>query len=466
MHSCNLPDAAAPAGSARGYTTGTLHYSRRGIFVLFGWLLWGDFAFTFFESIFGRFMPLYFKDLNASNTLIGIMTGSISGLVNIFFLPVISQWSDTLRHRLGRRIPFLLVVTPVTVASLVSIGFAPELGGWLHGHVTAALFPRLSAEALVLSLLCFFVILYHCFNMVLVNSYNWLLRDVVPQAVMAWFLSWFRIVGTLASCIFLWYVFPAMIGYRKETCVGVGAFYLCSFLLMCWKVKEGAYPPPPQRAARSLASTFAVYFRNCLSLALYRNYFIAFVLVTMATATANSFLTLYAKHTLHLNMEEIGGIFAYAALLSAVVYVPVGWLCNKWTAMRVTLASLGMLIAGSILAYFLVTGKQSWLVYSLLFTLPTVGWSLGSLAITMQLFPSQDFGQFSSGLNVFGCGGLIAGNFLIGRLMDMSGSDYRLVFLWSGVLYLVAVGPMLCVYRDWKRHGGPDRYEPPLPRGE
>ena len=51
----------------------------------------GDFAYTFFESIFGPFIPLYLKDLHASNTVIGVMTGSIAGVVNILFLPNLSR---------------------------------------------------------------------------------------------------------------------------------------------------------------------------------------------------------------------------------------------------------------------------------------------------------------------------------------------------------------------------------------
>ena len=103
------------------WRVGTLAYSLRGLLVLSLWLLWGDFAFAFFENIFGRFIPLYLKDLHASNTLIGIMSGSFAGLVNILFLPNISQWSDHYRSPLGRRIPFLYIFTPLTVFSLRSI---------------------------------------------------------------------------------------------------------------------------------------------------------------------------------------------------------------------------------------------------------------------------------------------------------------------------------------------------------
>lgn len=85
------PQSAKKPLADRSYAVGTLRYTFRGLLVLFLWLLWGDFAFTFFENIFSRFVPLYLKDFHASNSLIGIMTGSIAGLVNILFLPNISQ---------------------------------------------------------------------------------------------------------------------------------------------------------------------------------------------------------------------------------------------------------------------------------------------------------------------------------------------------------------------------------------
>lgn len=465
MNANSIETVTEAAPSQPLYTIGTLRYDRRGVAWLFAWLLWGDFAFTFFESVFVRFMPLYLKDLHASNTLIGIMTGSIAGLVNILFLPNISQWSDRFRSRLGRRIPFLLVVTPLTVLSLIGIGFAPELGGWLHRRFVSGYFPSLSLATFVLGLLCVFVVLYHFFNMVLVSSFNWLLRDVVPQTLMARFLSWFRIVATIGSFFFLWGVFPSMVNYRHEAFLGIGLFYFASFLLMCWKVKEGGYPePPPRKSGVLFLGSFGSYFRNCLSVPLYRNFFLAYVLVMMAISSASPFLTLYARHDLSLGMDDIGKIFAYSALISAVAYFPIGWFCEKITPFRVALISLGFLVGGSLLAYSFVGSGRSWFLYSLLFTIPSVGWTLGALTISMQLFPSRDFGQFFSGLNVFGCGGLITGNFLIGELMDATGSHYRIVFIWSAVFFGAAIAPMISVYRGWLQHGGRESYVAPLPK--
>lgn len=61
------------------YPAGSLTYARGGLIVLSLWLLWGDFAFYFFDSIFMRFIPIYLKELEASNTLIGVRSGIFPG---------------------------------------------------------------------------------------------------------------------------------------------------------------------------------------------------------------------------------------------------------------------------------------------------------------------------------------------------------------------------------------------------
>ena len=456
----SLPAAGAPAL----YRTGTLSYTRRGLFVRSLWLLWGDFAFYFFEAVFGRFLPIYLKELNASNTLIGVMTGSFAGLVNVLFLPGISRWSDDFRSRIGRRVPFLYVVTPVVVGTLMLVGFAPEIGGWAFDRFSVHLPAAVTRGGLILGLLSLLVVSFHFFNMVLVNAYNWLIRDVVPLAVMARFLAWFRIVGTVSSVFFLWFVFPHLLSHRREICVSIGLFYLVAFLLMCRRVKEGEYPPPEKvENPPGVLKTFIVYFRECLQIPLYRQFFLVNLLVIAALNCAGNFTTLFIKETLGMDMGNMGHIFSWTAAISAVVFFPAGWLCDRISPMKVALGAILGLCVGSIWAYLAVNGRTSYLVYSLAFTLPLVAWTLGSAATAMRLFPAAKFGQFSGGLNVFGCGGMIFGNILIGLLMDLVHNNYRVAFLWTTVFAASAVIPMIRVIRGWKQHGGPENYVAPLP---
>lgn len=446
--------------SGKIYRAGTLTYTLRGLFVLFAWLLWGDFAFAFFESIFGRFIPLYLKDMQASNTLIGVMTGSIAGGLNLFLLPGISQWSDRCRTRWGRRIPFLAVTTPLTVGALISVGFAPEMGTWLHQRVILHFAPEVSVGAVILTLLCAFVVFFHYFNMVLVNAFTWLLRDVVPLELMGRFLSWFRIVTTLSSMAFSWYVFPYVISHRKEVCVGVGLFYLVMFLLMCWNVKEGEYPPP-QENKQGIFQSFALYFRECFSVPLYRNYFLAIILVALG-GCAGPFFLLFFRNSLGLSMEDLGMVFTLGAATTALAYLPMGWLCDRLTPIRVSIASQAGMFVVTILSFIFIKDKSSLILFTVVGSIISVGWGLGSATLTMKLFPAGKFGQFSAGVNIFGCGIAIAGNYLIGIFLDLVNSNYRMVYLWAAIGGLSLL-PMLLVYRDWKRHGGPGNYIPPDP---
>jgi maltose/moltooligosaccharide transporter len=446
------------------YRAGSLRYTLSGIVVLFGWLLWGDFCFTIFESIFGKFLPLYMKDLDASNKMIGIMTGSIGGIVNVLFLPNISMASDRHRGRWGRRIPFLFWSTPCAVGALVLIGFSTELGGWLHRGL-ASLPWQISLSAVTLGLLTALVAGYHFFNMVLVNIYNCLLRDVVPPELMARFLAMFRVVGTVGTFVFSWYLFPQVLEHRQIVCAGIGFTYLAAFLLMCWRVKEGEYPLPPVTEKRgNFFKTFATYFREALSVPIYRNYLLMYAMVTAASTSASAFVTLFARNTIHLTMDDIGKVLAWAALGSAITYVPMGYLCDRIGAMRVAMISLVSLAVAWALGFFVAQDRTTWLAYSVVVAmLPSVGWNLGFNALTMQLFPVEKFGQLSSSLNVFGYGSIIAGNYLAGWFIDVVVSDYRMIFAWSASWFVLAIVPMALVYRDWKRFGGPHHYVPPLP---
>ena len=455
------PGASQDAHGAPLYRAGSLVYTRSQLTSLFLWLLGGDFAFTFFEQIFGRFLPIFAKELHASDTLIGVMTGSIAGLCNLFFLPGISTRSDRHRGPRGRRIPFLLLSTPCTVVSLLLVGFAPELGGWAHRWLPANGY--VSEVGLVLGLLCAFVVSYHFWNMVLNGGYGWLIRDVVPGVIIGRFLSWFRVVSTLSSFLFLWYVFPHVLAHREVIFVAVGVVYTLIFLLMCRRVKEGEYPPPAQTPPRNFFTTFGHYFRRCLSVGIYRQFFLVYVLMVSATTCAGPFVTLFAKGRIGLGMGDLGKILAWGTLSSALTYLPMGWVADRVRAIYITLAGVVGMTLMAVGAYLFVHDRTGWLVYVVANAVPTCAWSLGWAKLNIELLPAGEYAQFSGGTNVFAYGGLVVGNYLLGALMDRLGSRYEMAFVWSAVMSAGALVPLVLVYRGWRQHGGPDQYVAPVP---
>ena len=277
----NQPPSSIPGEAHPGvYKLGTLTYTRKDLLRLFVLLLGGDFAMVFFESIFGPFGTLYTKQFHASNVLIGAFNGSVPGLVNIFFGPSISRWSDNFRSSWGRRIPFLAGAVPMIFVSLIAMGFAPELAGLIHPFV-----PSASLDNIVLIVLTAFVIVFHFANMILINSYTWLQRDTIPQEVMARFLSWFRIVSIGGAALFSWYIFPHVIDDRKIVCLSLGAFYVVVFAFMCRYVKEGEYPPPVEEKGNAV-QLYVRYFRQCFTVPIYRWAFIGRMIAGMAVCAS------------------------------------------------------------------------------------------------------------------------------------------------------------------------------------
>ncbi len=451
--------SAAGLVAPKTYQVGSLTYTARGLVVLFAWLLWGDFCFQLFESVVPRFVPLYMKELQASNALIGLMTGSVIGVINVAFLPLISSWSDRHRGPRGRRVPFLLWATPGTALLLFLIGFVPEVGGWLQLHVVDR-FWTLPKGAVALSLLCGFIVAYHFFNMVLNSIYFCLFRDVVPGSVMNRFLAIFRIVGTLGGFVFSRYFLGEVMENRQVVFLGFSLLCLVSFWSMCWGVREGDYPPPAP-AETDVGRTFFTYFRECFSVPVYRYYYVAQMFLWLTRPTY-AFWILFATDTLKLDLGLTGRILSWSLLAQAVFYLPTSYLCDRFQAIRIVTASTILNIGAMILSYFLIRNDKSLLVLTLLAQIPVVWLGLGEMSLGMTLFNRERYGQLSSNVFVVGCGATILGGYALGRFIDIAGT-YRVIFLWNLAMFIPALLALFLVFREWKKLGGSKNYIPPIP---
>ncbi len=102
---------------------GTLTYTGGALAVLFCWLLWGDFAWSMKERAIGPIMPLLLDTHGVSPTMVALLLASLPAGIGLFLGPVISFRSDRLRTRLGRRIPILMITTPVAASAMVGLAF-------------------------------------------------------------------------------------------------------------------------------------------------------------------------------------------------------------------------------------------------------------------------------------------------------------------------------------------------------
>jgi MFS family permease len=73
----------------------------------------GFFTMGLMDPLYDTYVPIFLKRYIQSNALIGaIMT--LDNVLQLFLIPVIAVWSDKTRTRIGRRMPFIAVMLPIS----------------------------------------------------------------------------------------------------------------------------------------------------------------------------------------------------------------------------------------------------------------------------------------------------------------------------------------------------------------
>jgi len=160
------PDVIASAAQAgrQYYHCGPLGYTLRGLILLFGWLLWGDFCYTLMETVGGgAILPLKLKALGVSNTLLSIIMSTLPGILNMTVCPWVSFKSDRYRSRWGRRIPFILWTMPFLVLCLVLVGWSETLTPFLQRAVPQL--GKIAPVTVTVALIGVFYVAFQFFNM-------------------------------------------------------------------------------------------------------------------------------------------------------------------------------------------------------------------------------------------------------------------------------------------------------------
>jgi MFS family permease len=447
------------------------------------WLLWGDFCFVFMQNVVPTIMPLKFQALGVSNATMGLILGSMPPAIHIFLNPVISFKSDRYRGRFGRRIPFMLVTLPFIVLCLVALGHGEEIGYWLHGALGSTLAhykPKAVATTVIEVLLVLFAVLSVIGNTV----YWYLFNDVVPEHLLARFMSWFRMVSMGALWLYSVFVFKYAATHSEAIFVGAGLLYLAGFGAMCLFVKEGKYPPPPSYldGKSGMVAAIKTYGKECHCHRLYWFMFFAAmcgalgVFGTTLGITGNPFMVLYLKDT-GLELDQIGKIAGTSGLVSGLMTLASGWLADRYHPIRVVIAGQVfqcVFVLPALLVWFFWHPSHhaayiAWMLWSLALCAPAMALiGVNDPPLLMRLFPRSRYGQFCSANAMWRAAGGITGGILGGLFLDAMGRNapvggrYLWLPVWQLVFQIPTVIATLLVYIEWKKLGADNYYLPPL----
>ncbi|HEX4123120.1 MAG TPA: MFS transporter [Tepidisphaeraceae bacterium] len=489
----------SPDDSAHLYHVGTLTYTKAALAVLFFWLIWGDVCYTLMESVTGPIMLLKFQALHASNTEMALLVSTIPTCVYSFFNPVISFRSDRFRSRFGRRIPFILLSLPFLVLGLIGLAFGDQLGFWIHARLHLS---RIPPNQLAMWTLGILLVTFTFFNTFVTTTFWYLFNDVVPEVLLARFMSWFRVFGTLSASLYTFFVFPYSGTHATAIFMGAALLYLVGFGLMCLNVREGQYPPPPPNTGGGTGpiSIIRTFGKECHSNRIYWYLWLCTFIGSIGSGVA--LFDLYFKQAIGLSLFQISDINGTNLIVVSVLIVGAGWLADRYHPIRVVLLS-------QVLSWVLLTpATMIWIFWhpspteqwtfrlSFLHHLPYVHAlsvlhiqksflislviyvgltaplnSLGAMwdpVLLMRTFPRSRLGQFCSINAVWRSVGGMLGGFLAGGYLDIVshrvGKEHAYFYcpIWSVCFGIPAFIFFVKFYQAWKRHGGDD-YVAPLP---
>lgn len=470
-----------PPRSGKTWSINGLTYTFGGLVLLFVLMLTGDFAWAFKERSVVMITKLLFKKFGASDFINGLLIISLPSLFGVILSPIVSYRSDRHRGRFGRRIPYLLYTTPIALVGLIGLSFSPIVGALLGGNTAT------------LILLAFFWMLFELAMIIASAVFYAFANDVVPNELLGRFFGLFRIVSLAAGIIFSYWMLGWCETHAFWMFLGVAVLYGGGMALLCFKVKEGTYPPPPFSTSQS-SGPFALtavrtYFRECFGNSYYLLVFTAMLLLPLGFLPYNTYCIFYATD-LGLSVGDYGRYLSWSFLISAILAYPTGCLADRFHPLRVCIAFVALYAVAMFLSGFFVTGPRlEWLARGTIALAAHCGWQFtydwdtiqriafasaeiihsvicglyltASASLGMKLLPQERFAQFSSAAGLIGTLANVVFAPAVGLQLDWTGNDYLYLFWIGAVVSLCGVVCGLKLYMKFNQLGGVQHYQPP-----
>lgn len=406
----------------------------------------------------------YLKSLDVPNLLFALLITTFPAIIGLLLGPIISYKSDRHRGPRGRRIPFLLITTPIAVFGMFGIGLCPLIGPWLHQALGTS-----SPGQTVVTLMCFGVF-WAAFEFAIIAAsavFGGLINDVVPAPLLGRFYGLFRVVSLIDGMIFNYWLIGKVDTHFTLMLLTIAIFYGAGFTWVCLKVKEGAYPPPPPEepgapgAVGSFLSGAKTYFRECFS----HSYYIwVFTLLTVANVCfmpVNIFMIPYAR-SLGMSMDAYGKCMALTFMISLGLAYFLGWLSDLFHPLRMSLACLVGYVAVTIWGASFARTPETFSIALVLHGVLSGCYYTSVASLALRLFPKSRFAQFASAVGAAGALLSMVLGPLVGTFIDATGNRYHYTFAISCGITLIALAAGWNVHGKFMRLGGPQNYSAPL----
>jgi MFS family permease len=395
----------------------------------------GFFGVSVIWSVYNAFVPLFLANkFGLQPAMIGFFM-TLDNIAALFIQPPVGAWSDRLRTKIGRRMPFILIGAPV---GALAFGFIP----------LAAVLPLFVA----------------CTSTLLLSMAFWrtpvvaLMPDVTPSQFRSQangIINFMGGIGTIIASLAGSTLYEININFpfwMGSALVILAALLVFIFIKEPKEYEEDAAKP---NMFASLRELFQEKDKSGLRILL------AIFFWFLAYTGIEAFLTLYATKRLGISEGDAGRLMGHMGLLF-VLFALVGGYVGSRAGRRVTIS--GGLIGMGAMTVCLALLPPEMLTITLT-KLPVLGtirvvnlflmgagiaWAfvnINSLPMVVDLTTAAHIGTFTGLYYLFSTFSAIVGPNLNGLIVQLSGNNYNTMMYVAPFFLLVAVWLMLGVKR-------------------
>jgi MFS family permease len=417
----------------------------------------GFFGISVMWTLYNAYVPIYLQaghpNFDAQGEVgFGLdpgLTGVIMTLDNVaafFLLPLIGVWSDRTWTRLGRRLPFILVLAPIAIAAFILIPFAvrlipPELSGQIDRLGTPLALFAVGVGVFLTAMAGFRTPVIA------------LMPDLTPSPLRSQangVINMMGGIGTLLATLGSGLLYA--LGRMMPFAFG-GVLMAAAVLMLLFFVRE---PKGLETAAREeeglgvLRGIKRVSREARLSLALLLGAIFCWFVGYNAVET---FLSSYGVSELGMSIGTAPLLMGVASLAFLAFAVPSGYIAARLGRRRTIIA--GLVVFGTLLLvnFFLQSTALIWPIMAL----GGMGWALvniNSLPMVVDISTSAaDLGTYTGLYYIASQLAAVAGPIVNGYIIKWGGGDYNLIFLVTPAFFLLAVLCMLRVTKGEARPG-------------
>ena len=404
----------------------------------------GFFGVSVIWGVYNAFVPIYLADkFHLSPIWIGFFM-TLDNIAALFIQPPVGAWSDRLRTKIGRRLPFILIGAPI---GAVAFGIIPM----------AAVLPLFVA----------------CTSTLILSMAIWrtpvvaLMPDITPSGKRSQANGIINFMGGIGTIIALqtggtlYKLSPNFPFWMGSVLVILAALMVLLFIKEPKNYEETEKEP---NMFASLREVLTDPDKSALRL------FLAIFFWFIGYAAVEAFFTLYAKHHLGINEADGATLLSVMPLLFVLFAIPSGIIASK-IGRRVTI-SIGLLMMTAILICLYVFppatllapvtklplvgiplvegGARMLTLAGVLLMFAGVAWSfvnINSLPMVVDMTTLARVGTYTGLYYLFATLAAIVGPNINGWIVQFSNLNYNAVMIVAPVFLLVAFALMAGVRR-------------------